>query len=194
MFSQPENSEASKKLLYRLRDIISDLRLRLAQAKEDISCPAIYRLRAKLRELMKDQMAEEQVSKVVEKSIETLVDLSKSCDDLRLENERLLDELANLRRVLADYEGKEVPESVLRTVETVTVPEYVDISDLLDKLNNCEDTVADLRKQLEEKDKLIDALNKELESIVSQKDLEAMKEDLRRKEDKVSELEFKTDV
>ena len=160
--------------------------MKLAQVEEDISCPAIYRLRAKLRELMKGQVAEEQVSKVVEKSIETLVDLSKSCDDLRLENERLLDELANLRRVLADHERKEVPESILRTAETVTVPEYVDISDLLDKLNNCEDTVTDLRKQLEEKDKLIDALNKELESIVSQKDLEAMKEDLRRKEDKVS--------
>lgn len=185
----------------RLRDMISDLRLKLAQTEEDISCPAIYRLRAKLRDLMKGEAAEQQISKVVEKSIETLVDLSKSCDDLRLENERLLAQVTDLRSALVDLEGKETPETILQTAETTTVPEYIDISDLLHKLNNCEDIVADLRKQLEQRDEQIDALNKELESIISQKGLEeqieAMKEELRRKDDKVLHLDgskFKVNV
>ncbi|XP_043582929.1 myosin-7-like [Bombus pyrosoma] len=68
------------------------------------------------------------------------------------------------------------------------MPEYIDISDLLDKLNNCEDIVADLRKQLEERDEQIDTLNKGLESMVSQKgsleQTEATKEQLRREDDK----------
>lgn len=177
----------------RLRDMISDLRLKLAQTEEDISCPAIYRLRAKLRDLMKGEAAEQQISKVVEKSIETLVDLSKNCDDLRLENERLLAQVTDLRSALVDLEGKKTPETILQTAETTTVPEYIDISDLLYKLNNCEDIVADLRKQLEERDEQIDALNKELESMISQKGLEeqieAMKEELRRKDDKVLHLD-----
>lgn len=177
----------------RLRDMVSDLRLKLAQTEEDISCPAIYRLRAKLRDLMKGEAVEQQISKVVEKSIETLADLSKSCDDLRLENERLLAQVTDLRSALVDLKGKEMPETILQTAETTTVPEYIDISDLLYKLNNCEDAVADLRKQLEQRDEQIDALNKELESMISQKGLEeqieAMKEELRRKDDKVSHLD-----
>lgn len=185
----------SKKCSYpdRLRDMISDLRLKLAQTEEDISCPAIYRLRAKLRDLMKGEAAEQQIFKVVEKSIETLVDPSKSCDDLRLENERLLAQVTDLRSALVDLEGKKTPETILQTAETTTVPEYIDISDLLHKLNNCEDIVVDLRKQLEQRDEQIDALNKELESMISQKGLEeqieAMKEELRRKDDKVLHLD-----
>lgn len=49
--------------------------------------------------------------------------------------------------------------------------------------------MADLRKQLEERDEQIDALNKGLESMVSQKgsleQTEATKEQLKREDDKV---------
>lgn len=164
--------------------MISHLKLKLAQTEEDVSCPAIYRLRAKLRELMKGgQTADQQVSKVVERSIETLADLSKGCDDLRLENERLLAEIAELRRALAEQKST-------KTVETTTVPEYVDVEELLQKLKDCEQAVADLKQQLDEKDKLIDSLNKELETMVNQQDLldqiEALKAELQRKDDKVS--------
>lgn len=37
-----------------MRDTISHLKLKLAEAEEDTSCAALNRLRAKLRELMKD--------------------------------------------------------------------------------------------------------------------------------------------
>lgn len=171
--------------------MISHLKLKLAQAEEDVSCPAIYRLRAKLRELMKEgQTADQQVSKVVERSIETLVELSESCGDLRLENERLLSEVAELRDALAKMKEHELEfDPMMRTIDTTTVPEYVDIDELLEKLKNCEDTVADLRKQLDEKDTLIDSLNKELETMVSQmglqEQIEAMAEELKRKDEKV---------
>lgn len=58
-----------------MRDEISCLRLRLAEAEEDTSCAALNRLRAKLRELMKDgQKADQQVP------------VSKSREDLRVVN------------------------------------------------------------------------------------------------------------
>lgn len=184
----------------RLRDTISHLKLKLAQTEEDVSCPAIYRLRAKLRELMRGgQTADQQVTKVVERSIETLVDLSKSCEDLRLENERLSAELAELRRALADLEKKQLAEEYraaglreesLKTVETTTVPEYIDVSELLQKLQDCELVVSDLKHRLGEKDNVIDALRKELDAMIAEQDLldqiAAMKEELARKDDKVS--------
>jgi hypothetical protein len=57
--------------------------LRLAQNEKDVSCPAIYRLKDEVRDLVKRESAERRISKVVEKSIVTSVDLSKSRDDLR---------------------------------------------------------------------------------------------------------------
>lgn len=160
--------------------MISELKLKLAQTEENVTCPAIHRLRAKLRDLMKGE------------PIETLVSISKSCEDLRSENENLKAEMANLKRALAQCEAKikdiEEPKEV-KVVETVTVPEYVDIEDLLNKLNNCEQTVANLTKELEEKNNKIDALNKELEQMLILKSLEEqimiMKQDLKKKDEKV---------
>jgi FtsZ-binding cell division protein ZapB len=163
--------------------------LRLAHTEKDVNCPAIYRLKDKVRDLVKRESAEQRISKVVEKSIVTSVDLSKSRDDLRLENEPLLSQATDWRSALAELEGKEMPETISQAAETIAVPEYIDISDLLDKLNNCEDIVADLRKQLEERVEQIDALNKGLESMVSQKGslerIEATKEQLKREDDEV---------
>lgn len=124
--------------------------------------------------------------------IETLVSISKSCEDLRSENEKLKTEVADLKRALALCEQKmkdiEEPREV-KVVETVTVPEYIDIEDLLNKLNNCEQTVANLTKELEEKNNQIDTLNKELEQMVILKSLEEqiaiMKQDLKKKDEKV---------
>lgn len=162
---------------------------RLAQNEKDVSCPAIYRSKDEVRDLVKRESAEQRISKVVEKSIVTSVDLSKSRDDLCLQNERLLSQATDWRSALVELEGKEMPETISQTAETIAVPEYIDISDLLDKLNNCEDMVADLRKQLEERDEQIDALNKGLVSMVSQKgsleQTEATKEQLKREDDEV---------
>lgn len=154
--------------------------MKLAQTEENVTCPAIHRLRAKLRDLMKGE------------PIETLVSISKSCEDLRSENESLKAEMADLKRALAQCEAKikdiEEPKEV-KVVETVTVPEYVDIEDLLNKLNNCEQTVDNLTKELEEKNNKIDALNKELEQMLVLKSLEEqiviMKQDLKKKDEKV---------
>lgn len=124
--------------------------------------------------------------------IETLVSISKSCEDLRSENDRLKGEMTDLKRALAQCEQKmkdiEEPREV-KVVETVTVPEYIDIEDLMNKLNNCEQTVANLTKELEEKNNKIDALKKELEQMAILKSLEEqiaiMKQDLKKKDEKV---------
>lgn len=124
--------------------------------------------------------------------VETLVSISKSCEDLRSENESLKAEVADLKRALAQCEKKikeiEEPREV-KVVETVTVPEYIDIEDLMNKLNNCEEMVANLTKELEEKNNQIDALNKELEQMFILKSLEEqiaiMKQDLKKKDEKV---------
>lgn len=160
--------------------MISELKLKLARTEEEVSCPAIHRLRAKLRDLMKGE------------PIETLVSISKSCEDLRSENDRLKGEMTDLKRALAQCEQKmkdiEEPREV-KVVETVTVPEYIDIEDLMNKLNNCEQTVANLTKELEEKNNKIDALKKELEQMAILKSLEEqiaiMKQDLKKKDEKV---------
>lgn len=118
-----------------MRDIISNLKLKLAQTEEDVSCPAIYRLRAKLRDLMKGQ-----------------TNLG--------ENDHLLAEIDELRRGLGGREKREVVET--RAMDTATVPEYADVSDLLKKLNDCEDVVGDLERKLEEKD---DKVSKSPETV-----------------------------
>lgn len=62
----------------------------MAEAEDDTSCAALNRLRAKLRELMKNgEEADRQVADVVERSMDTMVDLSKGCEELKLDNERL---------------------------------------------------------------------------------------------------------
>ena len=82
----------------RLRKTIANLQVTLQEAREDSSCAALNRLRAKLRELMKDgEKGDQQVSSAVEKSIESMVELSKSCDEFRRENERLLAEVETLK-------------------------------------------------------------------------------------------------
>jgi hypothetical protein len=105
---------------------------------------------------VKDEAAGQRISKVAKKSIATSVDLSNSRDYLPLENERLLARTTDLRGALVELEGKETPETILQTAETITVPQRIDISD---KLNNCEDTVADLDREQ------IDASHKGLESM-----------------------------
>lgn len=100
--------------------------------------------------------------------------------------------MTDLKRALAQCEQKmkdiEEPREV-KVVETVTVPEYIDIEDLMNKLNNCEQTVANLTKELEEKNNKIDALKKELEQMAILKSLEEqiaiMKQDLKKKDEKV---------
>lgn len=145
------------------------------ETEEDVSCPAIYRLRAKLRELMKGG---QQVAK-------------SDCDDLRAENDRLLAEIAELRHELSSPEEREVTMRMFqpKSVETTTVPEYIDVSELLQKLKDCEETVSELREQLAEKENLVNSLKKELEGTIDQKklldEIEAMKAELQKKDDKV---------
>lgn len=142
-----------------MRDAISHLKLKLAQAEEESSCAAVNRLRAKLRELMKDgQKADQQVPMVVERSMQTLADVSKSYEDLRVENERLQTELTQIRRSM-----EEVAASLLEG--TVARPEdsRIEMSALLTRLQNCEALLAVYRTQLDEKTAYAEALLSELE-------------------------------
>lgn len=144
-----------------MRDTISHLKLKLVEAEEDTSCAALNRLRAKLRELMKDgQKADQQVSVVVERSMQTSVDLSKSYEDLlRTENERLQAELTQIRRSM-----KEVVTPV--SEERVPLPtdeEETDMSALLSQLRNCETLLGELKTHLDEKTAYAEALRSELD-------------------------------
>lgn len=143
-----------------MRDTISHFKLKLAEAEEDTSCAALNRLRAKLRELMKDgQKADQQVS-VVERSMQTSVDLSESYENLRIENERLQAELMQIRRSI-----KEVAVPILK--DSVVPPsideEEIDTSTLLSRLQNCEVLLAELKTHLDEKTAYAEALKSELE-------------------------------
>lgn len=143
-----------------MRDTISHLKLKLVEAEEDTSCAALNRLRAKLRELMKDgQKADQQVPVVVERSMQTSVDLSKSYEDLlRTENERLQAELTQIRRAM-----KEVVTPVSEEVVLPIDEEEMDTSTLLNQLRNCETLLAELKTHLDEKTAYVEALRSELD-------------------------------
>jgi len=138
-----------------MRDTISHLKLKLVEAEEDTSCAALNRLRAKLRELMKDgQKADQQVS-MVERSMQTSVDLSKSYEDLlRIENERLRVELTQIRLSM-----KEIVKPVVEDEEET------DMSALLSQLRNCETLLAELKTHLDEKTAYAEALRSELDQL-----------------------------
>ncbi|EGI67148.1 Cytochrome P450 6B3 [Acromyrmex echinatior] len=142
-----------------MRDTISHLKLKLMEAEEDTSCAALNRLRAKLRELMKDgQKADQQVSVVVERSMQTSVDLSKSYEDL-LRTERLQAEPTQIRRTL---------EEVVTFSEEIDVPlsaKEEDIPALLSQLRNCKMLLAELKMHLDEKTAYTEALQSELNKL-----------------------------
>jgi len=146
-----------------MRDTISHLKLKLVEAEEDTSCAALNRLRAKLRELMKDgQKADQQVS-MVERSMQTSVDLSKSYEDLlRTENERLRVELTQIRLSMKEVVRPVVEESVL---PLPTDEEETDMSALLNQLRNCETLLAELKTHLDEKTAYAEALRSELDQL-----------------------------
>lgn len=147
-----------------MRDTISHFKLKLAEAEEDTSCAALNRLRAKLRELMKDgQKADQQVLPVVvERSMQTSVDLSESYENLRIENERLQAELMQMHRSI-----REVDVPILK--DSIAPPsidkEEIDTerSTLLSRLQNCEELLAELKMHLDEKTAHAEALKSELE-------------------------------
>lgn len=136
-----------------MRDTISHLKLKLMEAEEDTSCAALNRLRAKLRELMKDgQKADQQVPVVVGRSMQTSVDPSKSYED------RLQTELAQIRRSMR---GVVTPASVERVLPADE--EETDVSTLLSQLRNCEACLAELKTRLDEKTAYAEALRSELD-------------------------------
>lgn len=144
-----------------MRDTISHLQLKLAEAEEDTSCAALNRLRAKLRELMKDgQKADQQVS-TVERSMQTLLDRRESYEDLRTENERLQAELTQIRRTMKEVVTPIEKDGVVRPLID---EEGMDASTLLDRLRNCEVLLAELRMQLDVKTAHAETLQSELES------------------------------
>lgn len=141
-----------------MRDTISHLKLKLVEAEEDTSCAALNRLRAKLRELMKDgQKADQQVPVVVERSMQTWVDLSKSYEDpLRSESERLQAKLTQIHRSMREVVTPAPVERVLPEEET-------DTSALLSQLCNCKARLAKLKTHLDEKTAYAEALRSELD-------------------------------
>jgi len=187
-----------------MRDTISHLKLKLVEAEEDTSCTALNRLRAKLRELMKDgQKVDQQVPVVVERSMQTSVDLSKSYEDLlRTENERLQAKLTQIQRSLKEVVTPIPEESVL---PLPTDEEEIDRSVLLNQLRNCETLLAELKTHLEEKTAYAEALRSELDQqkasvvapaldldqvTVSPTMMDEMKEELEKADDKVSSSVF----
>lgn len=145
-----------------MRDTISHLKLKLVEAEENTSCAALNRLRAKLRELMKDgQKVDQQVSVVVERSMQTSVDLSESYEDLlRAENERLQAELTQIRRSMKEALIPVSEESIL---PLPTDEEETDMSAVLNQLRNCETLLAELKRHLDEKTAYAEALRSELD-------------------------------
>lgn len=170
-----------------MRDTISHLKLKIVEAEEDTSCAALNRLRAKLRELMKDGQKADQQVPMVEKSMQTSADLSKSYEDLlRTENERLQAELTQIRRSM-----KEVVTPVLEKDVLPIDEEETHTSVLLNQLRNCEMLLAELKTHLDEKTAYVEALQSELEqqkaAIAAVMDEKAkMKEELEKPDDKAS--------
>lgn len=147
-----------------MRDTISHLKVKLAEAEEDTSCAALNRLRAKLRELMKDgQRADQQVS-TVERSMQTPLDLYDerriSYEDLLTENGRLQAELTQIRRAVREEVAPIEKDGVVRLF---TDEEAIDTAALLSRLQNCEVLLAELRRQLDVKTAHAEALQGELE-------------------------------
>lgn len=146
-----------------MRDTISHFKLKLAEAEEDTSCAALNRLRAKLRELMKDgQKADQQVLPVVvERSMQTS-DLSESYENLRTENERLQAELMQIRRSIREVDVPILEDSI---APPSIDKEEIDTerSTLLSRLQNCEELLAELKMHLDEKTAYAEALKSELE-------------------------------
>lgn len=119
-----------------MRAKIAALNLRIEEMDDDTSCAALNRLRGKLRELMKGgQKTDHEVSSVMEKSIETMMELSKSCSDLKSENENLLAQLEALQRKLG--------------------PDGGNFAECHEKLEKFEALVADLKKELIDKSQVV---------------------------------------
>ena len=170
-----------------MRDMISHLKLKLVEAEEDTSCAALNRLRAKLRELMKDgQKVDQQVSVVVERSMQTS-DPSKRYEDL-LRTERLQAELTQIRRSM-----KEVVTPVSEEIVVSADAKEEDVSALLSQLRNCKMLLAELKMHLDEKTAYTEALRSELDQLKASivrpatmiDEVVEMKEELEKSDDKV---------
>ncbi|KAK2587617.1 hypothetical protein KPH14_003743 [Odynerus spinipes] len=149
----------------RMRDAISDLRLKLAKAEDDTSCAALNRLRAKLRELMKNgEQADRKVADVVEKSMDTMVDLTKGCEELKLTNERLrhlLEDLGMSPEEIDEY-LKTLAESPDAYKKAIKESPQSKLLKQREDLQNCEEAMKNLKNELEEKIALAESLTQEL--------------------------------
>ncbi|XP_046822126.1 myosin-2 heavy chain-like [Vespa crabro] len=202
-----EHFVAEKK---QFREKISELKLKLAEAEDDTSCAALNRLRAKLRELMKNgEEADRQVADVVERSMDTMVDLSKGCEELKLDNERLyrlLKDLGISPEEIDEY-LKNLADDPAIYKKTIEDSPQNKLLNLEKKLKDCEEAMKGMRGQLDEKNTILESLTKELDqerrtSIAFASDLDkvsvsyktlmeeviAAKTELQRKDEKISSL------
>lgn len=196
-----------------MNDVISELRIRLQQAETESSCAALNRLRAKLRELMKGgHEADQRVSLVVQRSIETIVELTENVDDLKAEIERLRAEIKRLNDLLKACEERRATATDAG-VETITVDVgplekplgEMDVSELLNRIKELEALIAQLRKQLVDKDAAMNDLQNQLFNVTSDnkrlsadldqmmvsykavmEEVKAMKEELKKRDAKVN--------
>lgn len=142
--------------------------------------------------------ADHRVSVVVQRSIETLVELTDNVDELKAEIERLKAEIKRLKDLLKACENRPIPEAGEK------LPAEIDVSELLNKIKELEELIAQLRKQLIDKDALINSLqnqtfelgsdNKRLSTDLDQfkvsynalmQEVKAMKEELKKRDVKV---------
>lgn len=110
-----------------------ELKIKLEEAEDETSCAGVNRLRTKLRRLMNKNngvdVLDDQGSKlIVKKSGELVTELSKSCDNLKLQYELLRNENEDLRRVLKHSEMKkrQKDSQVLQEVKTSVDDEIAD--------------------------------------------------------------------
>ncbi|KAG5347798.1 FAZ1 protein, partial [Acromyrmex charruanus] len=161
-----------------MRDTISHLKLKLVEAEEDTSCAALNRLRAKLRELMKDgQKADQQVSVVVERSMQTSVDLSKSYEDL-LRTERLQAEPTQIRRSIEEKTAyTEALQSELNKLKASIVIPAVDLDETIVRLATT-DEMAEMKEEPEKPDKITELLESLRQSGLSELDVNKLQSEI----------------
>ncbi|KAI4504407.1 hypothetical protein M0802_000878 [Mischocyttarus mexicanus] len=151
------------------KERISQLRLKLAEAEDDTSCAALNRLRAKLRELMKNgEEVDRQVADVVEKSMDTMLDLSKGCEELKLNNERLrrlLEDLGMSPEEIDEYLKNFPGDPIAYRSEFKEIQESPQnkLLNLEKELKDCEKAMKGMKDQLDEKTAALESLTKELE-------------------------------
>ncbi|KAK0164377.1 hypothetical protein PV328_003013 [Microctonus aethiopoides] len=175
----------------KLKKTIMEMKIKFVRNGDELSCADVKQLCEKIRELT-NELGEKKISDKeqesvvnVNKPIDILMTRSKSCDDLQVEIERIKAENKNLHQTLetiknnidinsddGEIHSKNIVKSDDDKVAMVKKEEsskqlvfdsMIDHeSTLKGKLMKCNNLVEDLRRKLDEKDKAIQSLQKNM--------------------------------